>query len=63
MIYTAKAIAAFIGAIVTALLASGIIPVDGTLQTVLTLISIIATAVATYNVRNNGVDVPRVKAE
>jgi len=48
----AKAVAAFIGTLVTALLASGVIPVDGVLQTVLTVISIVATAVATYQVTN-----------
>lgn len=57
--YAAKAIAAFVGAIVTALLASGKIPVDGIWQIILTIISIIATAITTYQVRNNGTDVPK----
>lgn len=57
--YAAKAVAAFIGAIVTALLASGLIPVTGNWQTVLTLVSIVCTAIATYGVRNNGYSVPR----
>lgn len=57
--YMAKAIAAFIGAVVTALLASDTIPVDGEWGRWLTIISVIATAVATYAVPNRGGQVVR----
>lgn len=51
----AKAWVALIGAIITALLASGVVPV-GSWQDYLTIASVIATAVATYGVKNKGVD-------
>ena len=56
--YAAKTYAAFLGAVLTALLASGLIPVEGAIQTVLTILSVVATAVATYNAKNNGQNVP-----
>ena len=50
----AKAIAAFIGAIITALLGLSVIPVAGTAHTILTILSALATAVVTYTVPNSG---------
>lgn len=50
--YMAKAIAAFVGTVVTALFAAEIIPTVGTWHTVLTVVSILGTAVATYAVPN-----------
>lgn len=47
---TAKAIAALIGSIITSLFAAQIIPVDGPWYVILTVASIIATAVVTYAV-------------
>lgn len=57
--YMAKAIAAFIGALVTALLGLDVIPVTGPIHTWLTIIMALATAVITYAVPNrNSVSVP-----
>lgn len=53
----AKAIAAFIGSVITALFASGTIPVDGTWQIWLGLIGALCTAVVTYAVPNRGTSV------
>ena len=50
--YMAKAIAAFIGAVVTALLGLSVIPVTGAAHTWLTIIMALATAVMTYAVPN-----------
>lgn len=51
--YMAKAIAAFVSLVVTALVsADGIIPVAGTVHLVLSIVSIIAGAVTTYAVPN-----------
>jgi hypothetical protein len=48
----AKAIAAFIGAMITALLGTGVIPVASSWQVWLSVISALATAVVTYAVPN-----------
>lgn len=54
--YMAKAIAAFIGTVVTALFAAEVIPTVGVWHEVLTIASVVATAVTTYAVPNrNGV--------
>lgn len=50
--YMAKAIAAFIMAMVTALLGLSVIPVVGPAHTWLTVIAALATAVVTYAVPN-----------
>jgi uncharacterized membrane protein len=50
--YMAKAVAAFVGTLVTALFAAEIIPTVGVWHTVLTVASILATAVTTYAVPN-----------
>lgn len=56
--YMAKAIAAFISLVVTALVAApGIVPVEGTFHLVITIIAIIAGAVTTYAVPNRGANV------
>jgi hypothetical protein len=55
--YMAKAIASFIGALVTALLGLSVIPVDGPAHTWLTIIAALATAVFTYAVPNRGTTV------
>lgn len=47
----AKAWAALVGAIITALIASGVVPTGGWYD-YLTIASVIATAVATYSVKN-----------
>ncbi len=52
--YMAKAIAAFVGTVITALFAAEVIPTVGTWHTILTVFSIIATAVTTYAVPNRG---------
>lgn len=52
--YMAKAVAAFVGTVITALFAAGVIPTVGVWHTVLTVASIIATAVTTYAVPNRG---------
>jgi hypothetical protein len=52
--YMAKAIAAFIGTVITALFAAEVIPTVGVWHTILTVASIIATAVTTYAVPNRG---------
>lgn len=52
--YMAKAIASFIGAVITALLGLDVIPVTGTAHTWLTIISALVTAVITYAVPNSG---------
>lgn len=49
---TAKAWAALIGTIITALFAAQVIPVVGTWHVILTIISVVATAVGTYAVPN-----------
>lgn len=56
--YMAKAIAAFIMALVTALLGLSVIPVVGQAHTWLTIIAALATAVVTYAVPNRGTTVP-----
>jgi hypothetical protein len=58
--YAAKMWAALLGSIVTALLASGIIPVTGPWKAILTIVSVVLTAITTYQVRNSGSDVPKV---
>jgi hypothetical protein len=50
--YMAKAVAAFLGTVITALFAAEVIPTVGVWHTVLTVMSIIATAVTTYAVPN-----------
>jgi len=55
--YMAKAVAAFIGAVVTALLGLAVFPVEGSVRTWLTIISVVATAVVTYAVPNRGATV------
>lgn len=57
--YAAKSIAAFLTAVITALFASGVVPVSGIVQTVLTIISIVAGTYVTFEVRNAGTDVPK----
>jgi hypothetical protein len=52
--YMAKAVAAFIGTVITALFAAGVIPTVGTWHIILTIASIVATAVTTYAVPNRG---------
>lgn len=53
--YAAKAVAAFVMLIITALVsAPGIVPVTGTVHLVLSIISIIAGAIVTYAVPNRG---------
>jgi hypothetical protein len=49
----AKAVAALIGAIVTALLGLSIIPVVGVWHTALTIIAAICTALVTYAIPNS----------
>ena len=59
--YMAKAIAAFVMLVVTALVAApGIVPVTGTFHMVLTIISIVVGAITTYAVPNRGTTVTRV---
>lgn len=60
MLTAAKAWAAFIGAIVTALLGLEVIPVTGTWNTTLTIVAAICTAIVTYMVPNRPVDPPSV---
>lgn len=55
----AKAIAAFIGAMITALLGTGTIPVASSWQVWLSVISALATAVVTYAVPNRGTTLVR----
>lgn len=55
--YMAKAIAAFVGTVVTALFAASIIPVTGTWHVAFTVISILVTAITTYAVPNRGTPV------
>lgn len=54
--YMAKAIAAFTGTTITTLFAAHVIPTIGVWYTVLTVASILATAVTTYAVPNADVD-------
>ncbi len=58
--YMAKAIAAFIGTVVTSLFAAQVIPTVGVWHEVLTIASIVATAVTTYAVPNRGATVAQV---
>lgn len=58
--YMAKAIASFIGAIVTALLGLSVIPVEGPAHVWLTIIMALATAVITYAVPNRTSVVQRI---
>lgn len=58
--YAAKAIAALIGTILTALFAAQIIPVSGVWYVILTVASIVATAVTTYQVPNKAPDLPKI---
>lgn len=59
--YMAKAVAAFIMAMITALLGTGVIPVVGPWHMWLTIVSALATGVITYAVPNRGtVTVPTV---
>lgn len=53
----AKAVAAFIASVVTALLASDVIPTTGDWNVWLGLIGALATAVVTYAVPNRGTTV------
>lgn len=55
----AKAIAAFVGTVITALFAAQIIPVEGQWYVILTVASIIATAITTYAVPNRAAPVIR----
>lgn len=52
----AKAWVSLLGAIVTALIASGLFPVSGNWYTALTALSIVATAVTTWVVPNKVID-------
>jgi hypothetical protein len=52
MLYAAKAYAALIGSVVTALLGTQVIPVEGAWHIGLTIASVILTAVATYEIPN-----------
>jgi hypothetical protein len=56
--YAAKAVAAFISLVVTALMAApDVVPVEGRVKLVLTIALILAGAVTTYAVPNRGVAV------
>jgi hypothetical protein len=56
--YMAKAIAAFVSLVVTALVsAPDIIPVAGTVHLVISIIAIVAGAVTTYAIPNRGTTV------
>lgn len=57
---TAKAIIAFLGAMVTALLGLGVIPTEGNWHTILTIIAALATAFMTWRVPNTGYVSPPV---
>ncbi len=48
--YLAKAVASFVLAVITGLVASDLAPFHGTVQAVMTIVSAVATAVVTYNV-------------
>lgn len=52
--YMAKAVAAFIGTLITALFAAQVVPVAGTWHVVFTVVSILVTAITTYAVPNRG---------
>lgn len=56
--YMAKAVAAFVSLVVTALVsAPGIVPVAGTVHLVIAIIAIVAGAVTTYAIPNRGATV------
>jgi len=53
--YAAKAVAAFVSLVITALMAApGVVPVDGTVKLVLTIVAILAGAITTYAIPNRG---------
>lgn len=52
MFYAAKAYAALVGSIITALFGAQVIPVEGAWHIGLTIASVIMTAVATFEIPN-----------
>lgn len=52
----AKAWIALAGAIITAVLSSDVVPVDGNAHVVVAILSVLLTALATYKVPNTGKD-------
>lgn len=56
MMTAAKAWIALAGAIITAVLSSDVVPVDGNAHVVVAILSVLLTALATYKVPNTGKD-------